>query len=146
MTTATQPLPGYAISDPVRPPVDVERVRAGRSLLLEPEAYAGAAAIFRALGDVSRVRIVHSLLQQELCVSDLAAVCGLSESATSQHLRLLRGLRVVRVRRAGRMAYHNIDDDHVRVLLAVCLNYLNDRAPLAGVAPQAPDTESAGEP
>jgi DNA-binding transcriptional ArsR family regulator len=114
--------------------VDAARVRAGRALLLGESVYGDAAAIFRALGDPSRAKIVYSLLQQELCVCDLAAVCNLSESATSQHLRVLRSLRIVRLRRDGRMSYYSIDDEHVRVLLGVCLNHLHDRELLEGIA------------
>src|SRR5688572_25577684 len=114
--------------------VDADRVLQGRALLLGDEVYNDVAEIFRALGDTSRAKIVFSLLQQELCVCDLAAVCELSESATSQHLRILRGLRIVRLRRDGRMSYYSIDDDHVRVLLGVCLNHLHDREALAGLA------------
>jgi len=113
--------------------VDVEKVAIGRALLLGEPVYVATAAIFRALGDPSRAKIVYSLLQQELCVCDLAAVCDLSESATSQHLRILRGLRVVKLRRDGRMSYYSIEDDHVRALLQVCLNHLNDRDPFEGL-------------
>jgi DNA-binding transcriptional ArsR family regulator len=67
-------------------------------------------------------------------VCDLAAVCDLSESATSQHQRILRALRVVKVRRSGRMAYYSIDDEHIRVLLGVCLNHVGDRDALEGLA------------
>src|SRR6266540_5190484 len=84
--------------------INPEKVHTGRALLLGDVVYGGTAEIFRALGDSSRVKIVFSLLQQELCVCDLAAVCDLSESATSQHLRILRSLRIVKVRRDGRMS------------------------------------------
>jgi DNA-binding transcriptional ArsR family regulator len=114
--------------------VNPDRVSQGRALLLGDDVYADTAELFRALGDTSRAKIVFSLLQQELCVCDLAAVCDLSESATSQHLRVLRGLRIVRLRRDGRMSYYSIDDDHVRVLLGVCLNHLHDRDALEGIA------------
>jgi DNA-binding transcriptional ArsR family regulator len=114
--------------------VDAEKVSQGRALLLGDGVYGAAAEIFRALGDTSRAKIVFSLLQQELCVCDLAAVCDISESATSQHLRVLRGLRIVKLRRDGRMSYYSIDDEHVRVLLGVCLNHLHDRDALEGIA------------
>jgi len=114
--------------------VDADKIEQGRALLLTDDVYSDAADVFSALGDTSRAKIVFSLLQQELCVCDLAAVCDLSESATSQHLRILRGLRIVRVRRSGRMSYYSIDDDHVRVLLGVCLNHLRDARPLEGIA------------
>ncbi|HLF76763.1 MAG TPA: metalloregulator ArsR/SmtB family transcription factor [Dehalococcoidia bacterium] len=114
--------------------IDAEKVQQGRALLLGDEVYSSTAEMFRALGDTSRAKIVFSLLQQELCVCDLAAVCDLSESATSQHLRILRGLRIVKVRRDGRMSHYSIDDDHIRVLLGVCLNHLHDREALEGIA------------
>ena len=117
---------------PVRQ-IDTEKIEQGRALLLDDETYASTAEMFRALGDASRAKIVFSLLQQELCVCDLAAVCELSESATSQHLRILRGLRIVKSRRDGRMSYYSIDDEHVRVLLGVCLNHIRDAAPLEGI-------------
>jgi DNA-binding transcriptional ArsR family regulator len=121
--------------------VDTAKVNLGRRKLLGDDVYADTAAIFRALGDPSRAKIVYSLLQQELCVCDLAAVCDLSESATSQHLRILRGLRIVKLRRDGRMSYYSIDDDHVRVLLGVCLNHLHDREPLHGLQPVSIEAE-----
>ena len=114
--------------------VDVQKIQQGRALLLSDDVYVDAAEVFRALGDTSRAKIVFSLLQQELCVCDLAAVCDLSESATSQHLRILRSLRIVRVRRSGRMSYYSIDDDHVRVLHGVCLNHLSDMGSLEGIS------------
>ncbi len=114
--------------------VDPERVDQGRALLRGGGVYAAVAETFAVLGDPSRAKIVYSLLQQELCVCDLAAVCDLSESATSQHLRILRSLHIVRLRRAGRMSYYSIDDDHIRVLLGVCLNHLDHREALAGIA------------
>ena len=113
--------------------VSPENVAQGKSLLLPDEAYIETAEVFRALADTSRAKIVFSLLQQELCVCDLAAVCDLSESSASQHLRVLRSLRIVRLRRDGRMSYYSIDDDHVRVLLGVCLNHVRDAPPLEGL-------------
>lgn len=105
-----------------------QRVVQGRALLLADEVYAELAELFRALGDSSRAKIVFSLLQQELCVCDLAAVVGVSESAVSQHLRILRTLRLVRSRREGKVVYYSLDDDHIRVLLRVSQEHLADRA------------------
>ena len=92
--------------------------------MLDDEVYFELAETFRALADSSRVKIVSSLLQQELCVCDLAAVVGMSESAVSQHLRILRNLRLVKTRREGKLVYYALDDAHVRELLDVSLNHL----------------------
>ena len=61
----------------------------------------------------TRVRIVDALSRGERCVFDIATLVGLSESAVSHQLRLLRGARLVRVRRSGRHAYYSLDDHHV---------------------------------
>lgn len=71
------------------------------------------AETFKLLGDVTRVRILDALSRQERCVSDLAALVGLSESAVSHQLRLLRNMRLVRARREGRMVYYALDDQHI---------------------------------
>jgi DNA-binding transcriptional ArsR family regulator len=72
---------------------------------------------FRVLGDPTRVRILDALKAGELCVCDIAALVGISESAVSHQLRLLRGMRLVRPRRAGRLVYYAIDDQHILELL-----------------------------
>jgi ArsR family transcriptional regulator, lead/cadmium/zinc/bismuth-responsive transcriptional repressor len=105
--------------------VDAGRVLRGRELLLDDEVYFELAETFRALADSSRAKIVFSLLRQELCVCDLAAVVGMSESAVSQHLRVLRNLRLVKTRREGKLVYYLLDDAHVRDLLDVSLSHLS---------------------
>ena len=75
------------------------------------------ADIFKLLGDPTRVRILDALTPGERCVCDLATIVGLTESAVSHQLRLLRASRLVRVRRAGRHAFYALDDHHVVGLL-----------------------------
>jgi DNA-binding transcriptional ArsR family regulator len=88
----------------------LERVR---QLLLSAGSVDAIALMFKLLGDPTRVRLLDALSHGERCVCDLAALAGLSESAVSHQLRLLRGARLVRVRREGRMAYYALDDHHV---------------------------------
>lgn len=104
--------------------VDEAKVQKARSALLPDDLYADLAETFRAMADSNRAKMIYSLLQEELCVCDLAAVVDLSESAVSQHLRVLRSLRLVRSRKDGKMVYYSIADDHVTGLLAVCLEHL----------------------
>lgn len=72
---------------------------------------------FGVLGDPTRVRILYALGTGELCVRDLAIVTGVSESAMSHQLRLLRDRRVVKARREGTTMYYSVDDQHVAALL-----------------------------
>ena len=105
---------------------DRERVERGRALLLEEAAYVELAETFRALADASRAKIVYSLLHQELCTCDLATIIGSSESGVSQHLRVLRQLRLVKSRRDGKLVFYSLDDAHIRILLSVCLSHVRD--------------------
>ena len=114
--------------------VDHKRVRRGRELLLDDGVYFELAETFRALADSSRAKIVYSLLHQELCVCDIAAVVDMSESAVSQHLRVLRNLRLVKTRRDGKLIYYSLDDAHVRGLVDVSLSHLSPHGSPRGVA------------
>jgi ArsR family transcriptional regulator len=86
---------------------------------------------FRVLGDPTRVRILDALSAGELCVCDIASVIGISESAVSHQLRLLRGMRLVRPRRAGRLVYYAVDDQHILELLAQALTHVQEPAAAA---------------
>jgi ArsR family transcriptional regulator len=77
------------------------------------------AAIFELLADPTRARLLHALtLANELCVCDLALLLGRSDSALSHQLRLLRDRRVVSRRKAGRIVYYRLADEHIRHVLA----------------------------
>ena len=104
--------------------VDPDRVANVRVSLPPASLLEGLADVFGLLADANRLRLLVSLLEGgELCVCDLAAATGMGESATSHALRLLRAHRVVKVRRAGRMAYYSLTDGHVRMLLDVALEH-----------------------
>ena len=82
-------------------------VRRAREALGEVD-HESLAAVFDALSEPTRLRIVHVLLQQEMCTNDLAAALGLSEPTVSQHLRILRNLGIASPRRAGRLVYYSV--------------------------------------
>jgi len=84
-----------------------------RQALLDEHTAAHIAELFRALGDVSRVRIISVLVEREENVSAIAAGVGISESAVSHHLRGLRQMRLVRSRRAGRQVFYCLHDEHI---------------------------------
>jgi DNA-binding transcriptional ArsR family regulator len=104
-----------------------EKVQAGLDALLPAGEYRALADTFQVLADATRSKIVYSLLSQELCTCDLAAIVGISESAVSQHLNVLRRLRLVKSKREGKVIYHALDDEHIDTLLAVCLEHVRDQ-------------------
>lgn len=88
------------------------------------------AGIFELLADPTRARLLHALsLADELCVCDLALLLGRSESALSHQLRLLRDRRVVSRRKAGRIVYYRLADDHIRHVLADGLRHVREDTP-----------------
>jgi DNA-binding transcriptional ArsR family regulator len=103
---------------------DKARAEEARQALVVPATAGRLAQVFRALADPTRVRIVSALAEAELCVGDLAAVLGMSISAISHQLRLLRELRVVRKRRDGKHIYYALDDEHVGALFALGLEHV----------------------
>ena len=88
------------------------------------EETARLAELFKALGDATRTRILAALATGELCPCALAELLGISISAVSHQLRLLRTARLVRARRQGRNVYYTLDDDHVTRLLAQGLEHV----------------------
>ena len=88
-----------------------------RRALMPPAEVGSIADLFKMLGDGTRVRILDTLAQGERCVCDIADLVGMSESAVSHQLRLLRATRLVRVRRVGRQAFYALDDHHITGLL-----------------------------
>jgi DNA-binding transcriptional ArsR family regulator len=130
MNTAA-PQPGRQVSTPAEVValdscdvrlVDPERVYSVRAGLPDQDTIESMATVIGLLSDPSRLRLLVALLEGgEMCVCDIAAACGSSESSISHALRLLRANRVVRVRRAGRRAFYQLADAHVRLLLDVTL-------------------------
>jgi ArsR family transcriptional regulator, lead/cadmium/zinc/bismuth-responsive transcriptional repressor len=117
--------------------VDRDRVANVRASMPADAQVAELADVFGLLADPGRLRVLVALLEGEMCVCDLAAAAGASESAASHHLRLLRAHRVVQVRRSGRMAYYRLADAHVRMLLDLALAHI-------GHAPAAAHPERRG--
>lgn len=104
------------------------RVAELRRQLIQADHVTELAETFRALGDPTRVRMLDALSHGELCVCDLATLLGLTESAVSHQLRLLRALRLVRSRREGRMVFYALDDRHIVTLFRQSLRHVQENA------------------
>jgi ArsR family transcriptional regulator, lead/cadmium/zinc/bismuth-responsive transcriptional repressor len=95
---------------------------------LTDESAAALAETFKMLGDVTRVRILDAIARTERCVHEIADLVGLSESAVSHQLRLLRSTRLVRSRRAGQHVFYALDDHHIVGWFAQGLEHVEERA------------------
>lgn len=125
--SAGPPAGGPAVEVCDEPYVAEAVVAEVRPALVDERSAAALAATFAVLGDPTRVRLLDALAQRELCVCELAALVRLTESAVSHQLRLLRTLRLVRSRRAGRMVYYALDDGHIRSLLTQGRRHIEEK-------------------
>lgn len=109
--------------------VHPERVKNARGEASPDRELASLSLIYRILGDPSRLKILMALRRDEMCVCDLAALTGISESAVSHQLRRLKDLSLVRSRRDGQVVYYALDDKHVVLLLDIGLRHIRERKP-----------------
>ncbi len=84
------------------------------------------ADLFKIFGDPTRVRILYTLAAGELCVCDIASVLGMSQSAISHQLRILKGTRLVKFRREGKTVYYSLADSHVETILQQGLDHVKE--------------------
>ena len=82
------------------------------------------AETFKAMGDITRIKIINVLSQAELCVCDIAFLLGMSQSAISHQLRVLRSLKLVKNRKVGKIVYYSLDDQHIVNLFAQGLEHV----------------------
>jgi DNA-binding transcriptional ArsR family regulator len=82
--------------------------------------------IYKALGDPTRLKMTMALKKGEMCVCDLAALLGISESAVSHQIRRLKDLALVKSRRDGQILYYSLDDHHVDEMIQVGLDHLRE--------------------
>lgn len=106
--------------------IHMDRVEAAWEVALPRQEVEGLAALFKAMGDPNRLRILWALEQGEMCVCDLALLVGVSESAVSHQLRLLRQLQLVANRREGPVLYYRLNEDHVSQLIHLALEHLRE--------------------
>jgi DNA-binding transcriptional ArsR family regulator len=93
--------------------VDYEKVEKVRATFPEQNIIVSLADFFKAIGDPTRLKIVLALMKEELCVCDLAAHINVTVSGISHQLRILRGLKIVRNRKKGKMVYYSLADNHI---------------------------------
>ena len=97
--------------------VHEEQVRRVQERLPEEDTIYRMSELFKMFGDGTRLKILCALLEGECCVCDLAKLLGMTISAVSHQLRLLRQAKLVKSRRDGRTIFYSLDDDHVATLL-----------------------------
>jgi len=83
----------------------------------EDEILYDLADLFKIFGDTTRIRILYVLLESEMCVCDIAALLGMTQSAISHQLKVLKQSKLIRYRRDGKTVFYSLADDHVRTII-----------------------------
>ena len=84
------------------------------------------AELFKVFGDSTRIKIICSLFESEMCVCDLSALLNISQSAISHQLRVLKSARLVKFRRAGKVNYYSLDDEHIKQIFDAGLHHITE--------------------
>jgi len=108
------------------PFIDKSGVAGARKAIHDFDTLVGLGETFKVLGDVTRLKICLALSRHELCVSDLATMLGLTDSAVSHQLRLMKSMRLVRYRKEGKMTYYMLDDDHIEQLIRLGVKHVSE--------------------
>ncbi|NIR47113.1 winged helix-turn-helix transcriptional regulator [candidate division KSB1 bacterium] len=106
--------------------VDEKKVKSVERKLSENGHLFQLSETFKLLGDLTRLKIILALKEEELCVCDLATLLGVSRSAVSHQLRLLKTWRLVKCRRDGKIAYYSLDDTHIGDIIGAAEEHLNE--------------------
>jgi ArsR family transcriptional regulator len=119
----------YEITDTLCdvPMIHEDVVRDVQKRIADEEMLFDLAEFFKVFGDSTRIRILHVLSHAELCVCDISALLLMSQSAVSHQLRILKNARLVRNRRDGKVVYYSLDDEHVKDILNVGCEHLNEK-------------------
>ncbi|HJB42145.1 MAG TPA: metalloregulator ArsR/SmtB family transcription factor [Candidatus Gemmiger avicola] len=97
-----------------------------RDELPDEETLYDLAELFRIFGDTTRIKILYALFESELCVGDMAQALGMTQSAVSHQLRVLKSSKLVKFRREGKTVFYSLDDDHVRSILSLGMEHVEE--------------------
>ena len=95
------------------------------SMPVDEEAY-DVAELFKVLGDQTRVRILFTLINNEMCVCDIAELLDMTQSAISHQLRVLKQARLVKYRREGKTVFYTVTDEHVSTILNMGIEHISE--------------------
>lgn len=115
-------------SSPELPFVEKDKVLSVKTTMKPDKLFHYLAETFKAMSDPTRIKLIYALSQEnELCVHDLAAIIGTTNSAISHQLKTLRNMKLVRYRKAGKLIFYSLDDLHINNLFAEGLRHVEEK-------------------
>ncbi|MGN0642426.1 MAG: ArsR/SmtB family transcription factor [Huintestinicola sp.] len=84
------------------------------------------AELFKIFGDTTRIKILYALFESELCVNDIAQLLGVTQTAVSHQLRVLKSNKLVKFRKEGKIVFYSLSDDHVRSIIEKGMEHVEE--------------------
>ncbi|MGL5714428.1 MAG: ArsR/SmtB family transcription factor [Paraclostridium sp.] len=106
--------------------VHPDLVSKAREKMIEDEKLYDLAELFKVFGDTTRIKILHALFASEMCVCDIADLLGMTHSAISHQLRVLKQARLVKFRKEGKVVYYSLDDNHINQIFDCGLEHIQE--------------------
>ena len=106
--------------------VHADTLNTVKALLPADEELTRLAELYKIFGDATRIKILYALFEAELCVCDIAELLGITVSAISHQLRILKSAELVKYRREGKTVYYSLADDHVRTIIGQGSEHINE--------------------
>ncbi|MBO6232015.1 MAG: helix-turn-helix transcriptional regulator [Ruminiclostridium sp.] len=106
--------------------VHEDAVKKIKEIMPDEDSLFDLAELYKIFGDSTRIKILYALFEAELCVCDIATLIGMSMSAVSHQLRILKQARLVQYRRDGKSVYYSLADDHVRSILGQGMDHISE--------------------
>ena len=94
--------------------------------LLDEDKVIDLSELFKIFGDSTRIKIINALIDDELCVGDIANRVSATQSAVSHQLRILKSSKLVKYRKEGNTIYYTLDDDHVKKIFELGCEHINE--------------------
>ncbi|MFC1850348.1 ArsR/SmtB family transcription factor [candidate division CSSED10-310 bacterium] len=104
--------------------IDQRKIAALKKTMINTDIIERMAAVFSAMADPGRLKILTLLATEELCVCEIVEMVSVSQSAVSHQLRILRNLRLVKSRRSGKMVFYSLKDNHIKQIVAICEEHI----------------------
>ena len=93
--------------------IDYKKIEKIKKEMIDEEIIFDMAELFKVFGDSTRMKIISALLQDELCVGEIAEITNSTQSAISHQLRVLKQAKLVKFKKVGKTVYYSLDDDHI---------------------------------
>lgn len=106
--------------------IDRDIVKEIQNKLLKEDTIIDISELFKVFGDSTRVKIINVLLENKLCVGDIAYLIKSTPSAVSHQLRILKNAKLVKCKKIGKVVYYEVSDDHVKILFNIGKEHINE--------------------